>query len=348
MGIGIQQYFLEIKGFSSCKVSTNFATLVDFARLFLQDFKVLHKLWGIIVDRKSSGSVAEKEVKHPILGGKAVIFRTKPSGDVWQFRMWITEEQEYDRRSLRTRDYQTAVSRAEDRVFKIHSDIKSGRKLFGIRLGELVDKYQEWRKEDVIGGQITAGRLVTITSQLKHLKEYKGAQTKMSELDRSSLFDYAQWRRANRGAQEVTIRNEQVTINHMMGFAFRNGYVHFSEFDFPKIRIAEVSRRDTFSLQEYDALVKYMRKWVSKNAEPDEKLRNERLMIRDCILIASNLMVRPGELWQLTWGDVQSYEDVTDEKDRSVTLVTLLIRPETSKVRKSRPITCRGGEYLSV
>ena len=75
--------------------------------------------------------------EHDILGGKAKMLRVRQSGDVWQFRMWITDEGKYIRRSLRTRDYHSAVERAEKIVFETLGDIKSGRKIFGITLGEL-------------------------------------------------------------------------------------------------------------------------------------------------------------------------------------------------------------------
>ena len=134
--------------------------------------------------------------------------------------MWVAEEKKYVRKTLNTRDLKTAVQRAETLYLQLYSDVASGKKLFGITLGELVDQYLKWRKQDVKGGNITAGRLVTLTSQLKHLKEFKGEDAKLSELDRQSLYDYAQWRRTkNVGVQDVTIRNEQSTINHMMRFA---------------------------------------------------------------------------------------------------------------------------------
>ena len=301
----------------------------------------------ITVNHKSQAKNARAKDVHDILGGKAIILRTGASGDVWQFRLWVAEEKKYVRKTLGTRDFKTAVQRAETLYLQLYSDVASGKKLFGITLGELVDQYLKWRKQDVKGGNITAGRLVTLTPQLKHLKEFKGEDAKLSELDRQSLYDYAQWRRTkNVGVQDVTIRNEQSTINHMMRFAYRTGYAHFDRFDFAVLRIREVTRRDTFTLDEYDDLVRYLRKWVSKKEVQDEARRLERLMIRDCILIGSNTMLRVGELMLLKWGDVKGYEDHIDEKGQKVTLVTLNVRAETAKNRKSRLITCRGGEYF--
>ena len=57
-------------------------------------------------------------------------------------------------------------------------------------------------------------------------------------------------------------------------------------------------------------------------------------------------MLRVGELNQLKWGDVVAYKDDVDETKKPVTLVTIKVRPETAKTRKSRTITVRGGEYF--
>jgi integrase len=288
--------------------------------------------------------------EHDVLD-KAKVLRTGQSGDVYQLRMWVPDEKKYLRETLRTRDLATAMDRAEERVFQIYSDIKSGRKIFGATLSELVSIYLDWRLEnDVKTGNITSGRLVTIRSQLKHLIEFKGGNTKVSELDKSSCYEYATWRRKNNTkVKDDTIRNEKATINHLIKFAYRNGYAHFSSFDFRQLRFRheEGDKRDTFTLEEYDRLVRFMRIWVSKKATgSDERLQRDRLLIRDCILIASNTMLRVGELWQLKWKDIVGYETTKDERGKKVELVTLKVRGETSKNRKNRIVTSRGGEYF--
>ena len=151
--------------------------------------------------------------EHDILGGKAKILRVKQSGDVWQFRMWITDEGKYIRKSLRTRDYDSAVERAEKIVFETLGDIKSGRKIFVITLGELVAEYIRYRQIDVENGIITAGRLTTIKSQMKHFIGFKNEDLWLAELERNSYYEYAAWRRKkSKTVRDVTIRNEEATI----------------------------------------------------------------------------------------------------------------------------------------
>lgn len=300
--------------------------------------------------KRRSGSPFVTE-DHDILGGKAKVVRTKGSGQVYQLRMWIPGEGKYYRKTLATKDLMTALQRGEEEVFKVLGEIHSGKKIFGITLGQLVELYLDWRmKEDVATGNITKGRWTTVKYQLVHLLKYKGADTKLSDLDKQSCYNYAEYRRLkNPEVKGVTLRNEEATINHMMKFAFREKYnTHFETFEFRKttLRNQEIDRRDTFTPEEYDKLVYVMRSWASKKSAQNVGDLNDRLLVRDCILIASNTMLRVGELWQLKWADILGYEEIRDETEKPVTLVTIKVRPETAKTRKTRTITVRGGEYL--
>ena len=98
--------------------------------------------------------------------------RVPQSGDVWQFRMWIAEEKKYLRKSLRTRDFEAAIQRAEKLYLETYANVSAGKKLFGLSLQELTELYIKWREGDV-GTRITAGRLVTLKSQMKHILVYK-------------------------------------------------------------------------------------------------------------------------------------------------------------------------------
>jgi integrase len=81
-----------------------------------------------------------------------------------------------------------------------------------------------------------------------------------------------------------------------------------------------------------------MRTYSSKKECPDENQRLERLMVRDAVLIASNTMLRVGELWNLKWSDISV--------DRKKGLVTINVRAETAKNRKRRKVISRGVEYF--
>ena len=88
--------------------------------------------------------------------------------------------------------------------------------------------------------------------------------------------------------------------------------------------------------------MRYMRVYTSKKECPDTNLRKERLIVRDAVLIASNTMVRVGELWGLEWRDIVAIDKTVDENGLYISLVTLNIRAEISKNRKNRRVVARG------
>lgn len=284
-----------------------------------------------------------------LLGGKGEIYRMSRSNAVYQCRIWVPSERKYVRKSLKTSDYETAKLRGEELIFKVIGEVAQGKKLFGISLGELVDKFLEYRREDVKNGVITEGRFTTIQSQCRALLRTKPRQLKVAELTENSFYEWRQMRlKDNPSITTVTIRNETATIGQIFDFAFRNGYSHFPKMYFRPIKIsrADVGKRDTFTVVEYEEMVKFLRTYTSKKHCPDDTERTERQKVRDYIFTLSNTLMRTGELRQLCWGDVLGYEDRIDETGKKVCVVNIRIRKETSKVRRPRNIWVRGGEYI--
>jgi integrase len=306
---------------------------------------------------KATSRKTRISAQHKVLDGLAEIYRTSVSGDVWQFRMYFQEEQRHFRKSLKTRDLESALERARRLGADLMGKHRQGIKIFGVSLQELVDEYIAYRQREVDLGimeGITAGRLGTIKSQLRHLLDYKGAATKAAELERDSLFDWRMWRKTQkRNVSDVTIRNEQATINAVAKFAYRKGILHFDRFNFETLRIRQsmVGKRDTFKWDEYQRLYDFMREWaVPKKGTTDASEHEilERLLIRDYVLISANAGLRVGEIRQLRWGDVDKIEVVpSKEKGGKSHLVHLTVRAETSKVRQERKIIVRGGEYFT-
>lgn len=247
------------------------------------------------------------------------------------------------RQSLRTSDFESAMQDAKELCFDLHSKMKSGKKLFagGISLGQLVSTFVEYKR----GDNITRERVSSIKTYLKPLLRFKGEKLPIAELSRKALFDYARWRRIDKPSiAQVTIEQEQSTINSLMKFAYREEYVSFEQFEFAKLPTSEVGRRDTFTLGEFSKLHTYMHgDWIGQCAKDE---RTDRLLLRDAILFLSDSMLRVGEFHQLRWNDIVKIYDDIDVSKRRMCLAEIKIRAETSKVRKSRTTTTRGGEYL--
>jgi len=150
----------------------------------------------------------------------------------------------------------------------------------------------------------------------------------------------------DKAPQDVTIRNETTTISSLIKWCNRQAYTPVERLEFPEIKIREVVRRDTFTMDEYEKLYMYMRTkmWLRPDLEvssnPNMKSAMRRQFFRDMCLIASNTSMRVGELIQLRWENIKYIEN----KDNLY--VQIDIPAEISKVRKSRTIVSRGGEYF--
>ena len=289
--------------------------------------------------------------KHDLLDGDAHIFKVPQSGDVWQFRMWIKEDKKHYRKSLKTKDFNQAMGKAKELAMELMTNLRTGRKIYSITLQELVDLYLKHRAKDIDKTTgITRGRLIAIKSQLSYFLQMIGADTRVSTLDRKCMTDYQYLRKQSHFAEFGTSKNECTTINAMWKWAYNEGHTHFKKFEFKKIVIknTDIGKRDTFTDKEYDNLCRFMRSWTSVKQCKDKKKRLERLMVRDFILISANTGLRVGEARQLTWNDIERFEEhlIDEATEEKQLLVKLKVRWQTSKVRTAREFLSRGGEYF--
>lgn len=302
-----------------------------------------------VMRKKTSISfIAER---HDIFGEKykAQVLRTKTSGNVYQLRMWIEKEQRYIRKSLKTKDLEIAIQKAEKQVLDTLGIISSGKNVFSITIEKLITLFLEQKNKDVKNNLITHRRYIVIRSHLKHFASFINKNKLISSLDSQSCYDYAEWRKKKDNCvKTITIRNEQTTINSLAKYAHKKKYTDFDGFEFRKIgkNKGETGRRDTFSEEEYSAIIDFLRSWQAKKNNKNEEDRKEKSMIRELYFIASNTLLRVGELLQLKWEDIEAYEKAKDDIGHSITLVRIRVRAETSKVRKERLITVRGGDYF--
>ena len=255
---------------------------------------------------KTEGSSSYLD-QHEILGGKGMIYVTPYSNGKWYFRTWVSEEGKYLRKSLRTTNKKDAINLAEKEYLKVYATIDKGFKVFGVKFKQMCDEYLVQRQEDVDVELITQGRHSTLKTQINRwIVPYINPSTKVSELNRESFrryFVYRKQQTKNR-VEDVTIRNEQTTINSIAKFGYRKGYLPFEGFDFNPIKIIEPPRRDTFSLEEYKMFYPKLGDWVNDAVDSHEEYMRQ--LIRDFILLKSNTCMRFGEIRQLQWKMIRS------------------------------------------
>lgn len=287
---------------------------------------------------------AEEEIA---IFDEAVIYKR---GDYWQFRMWLTAEKKYARKSLRTRSQNTAVERGKAAYLEIYSNLQQGKAYFSITTKEGVGLYLNFRKRDVELGHIVSGRLATITTHLQHFLGFIGKDTKLKELERTDCENYFYHRHksSNGNVKQVTVQNEQSTINACIRWLNKNGETHIDGFEFKKLprldRGNEAIRRATLTNSEYEKLYRAMRAYCAKQSKLDSDELRTRKIVQHYVLIAANSGLRVGEQRQLRWDDVQIEPHKVNGTEQ--TLARINVRAETSKVRTSRTFLCRNGQYF--
>ena len=282
------------------------------------------------------------EVDEITINGQAIISKRK---NVWQFRMWLPKENKYIRQSLKTTFVETAKEKAEELLFEIRGKIKEGKTVTSLTCKDGALKYIKYREQDVKLGTITKGRISTIKTHLEHWLDYIHRDNRIKNLDRSDCLDYFAYRTNKSSPPKlITLRNEQATINAMMNYLFEENEALFQAFRFRKTpeQVVDTNeiKRQTFTNDEWNALVKAMRTYTKNSNVIDADEMKERLTVRYWILIAANSGMRVGEQRQLKWSDVKLYED----KKKMYAQVS--IRRETSKVRQSRVFNMRSGQHF--
>ena len=300
---------------------------------------------------RETGQGQTLEGHHDILGGIAHIYQVKQSGDVWQFRMWLSNERKHYRKSLRTKILSDALSKGEKLALELKVDMETGKQIFGITMQELFDLYIANREKDIGEGDgtITKGTWKTFPYKLKYGCEMLGWNTKVSFIKQGDLEDYRQ-RRTEQGHKSIqTILNEQSQLNAMWEMGYKLGHSTFRHLDFKKIkRRSKIEKqRATFTDSQYKNLYRYMRTWASAKECEDKEELLKRQMVQDMILILANTGMRIGEVRQLRWGHLSDEQTIVNkETDKKTFLVYIHIPALITKTRQERSFFTAGREYF--
>lgn len=116
-----------------------------------------------------TGKIKIKKDDHEIDGGVAVIYKRN---EYFHYRQWIAKENKYVRRTLKTKNKDTAIERGEKLAREILNDLDEGRRVFSITGKQGVEQYIEHREKDVEGKFIVAGRLTTIKTYSQFCKSH--------------------------------------------------------------------------------------------------------------------------------------------------------------------------------
>lgn len=288
-----------------------------------------------------------------LLDGQVRIYRTTHSGDVYQLRLWVSEERKYIRKSLRTRDKNQAIRIAENDFILYKARLIKGEKIFSVTAKTLRDKYLEHVQELLEGNQLSKGRVTNIKVYTKHYLDFVGEKTPVQGISKKFFRGYRAFRQKELKTIKMTVvRNESITIKQMYRWAIEEGYVGSAEMpDFGKIAVPrDDTRRDGYTMQEYRQIIDVAKFWHRSVKKTDPKYLEEiyyRRTIRDFLVLMANMGFRTGELHQLKYSEVSIY--TYQHKSRSgqaPVIASVEILAENTKVRKSRVVKGPRGDVF--
>ena len=287
-----------------------------------------------------------------ICDGDVKLYRTMPSGDVWQFEMNIKGERydaskktKYLRRSLKTRKIDEAKRLGKELWIEVLGKVQVVQAIFSPTTSELVNMFLEVKKSEV-GINKTFGRYQTIRTQLSWYLEFVGADERITDVDRNIWDGYYRFRKTHRPeVTDMTLSNEKSTIRCLYRWAIRLEYLPQRFFpEFPPISIETVKRR-ALTGEEWRTIHEHMRSKKWTNVE-GPKVAEQRRSIYWFVLVLGNLGCRFGEARRLTWNNIKKIQKVEVDR-RNQTQVTVNSLKSQTKNKKARTSIGKRGDVFS-
>lgn len=265
------------------------------------------------------------DAAHPILGGKAQLFR-RPRSSYWQCRASIGGKQHFH--STKESSLARAKVVAEDWFLTLsgkaaRGEIKAGKKFAaaaqsfmaefrvltqGHRSPRYIERHQERLDKFLLpffGDKV----LSEITSGL--VQDYRIDRMTRGGFDRGKkgeTTDISKRQRNGVSPARSTMHQEIVCLRQVLKHAIRHGWIDtLPILSDPYRRVTKISHRAWFSPAEYDELNKATRE-RAKNP-PREHLRPYSEDLHDFILFMANTGLRPDEAKQLRVSDVSIVVD---------------------------------------
>lgn len=276
--------------------------------------------------------------------GDVQLFRTEPSGNVWQFQMWIAEEHKYFRKSTKKRDTDQAIVVAKEYYLDTQTKIRNQTPVFPHSAEELSNQFLDHIRKGV-GHDLTPERLKTIETQIKHWLVFVGPDTKMNDIKKLQYEDYFTSRRkTNPEVVNSTLIAERGTIRRIYKWAIDRGMVHYSLMpEFPALR-KQKSRRRLIDIEEYRTIYEHLKSDdFQKNCSSDDRVFRQQ--IRLLLLVLANTGMRLGECRRLRWDNIKK---IYKEKGKSRAQWSVLIHldGDQTKNRKERQVIGRRGDVF--
>jgi len=267
--------------------------------------------------RKNKGNAILEQ--HEIFNGKCKVVRVKQSGRVWQFYCYISDEQKSIRKTLKTKDKEEAVEKAESLYLDILAKQKMGITIFERKAKELADAYLKEQQGRADIGDVTQGHIGTLKARIKHYLKFVGENTALTAIKADKFRDYRAFRLKEGRVTLMTLHGEKGTIKALYGFAVERKFIEanyvlqFGNWISVK-KSGEKVNRDALLDGQWVVIYKHMQSWHKSYFVKKDKQAEQRRFIYEFALILCNSGIRFGEARKLQWRDIKVYKEEIGDK----------------------------------
>ena len=279
----------------------------------------------------------------------------------WQIRIPVPNTKGI-RKSLRTPERATAISKAEEEVMELRVTLKQGGSVLPMPVEEVVERFlkskrarirEEWEGKDAAGRRsITKERYALIEGKLRnYLVPFLGAKTDARNIPFSKWNEWEGWRVESRHTRTggrpkaVTVQNEMGMLRECWKWGMENSLIPFS----PKLPFHQENlitddkvRRDTWEPHEWNSFARRVREWLKSQQDKSQEEFWDAWVAYQMLFFLGNCGMRTGELVKVRRKDIQFFEreDVGNHK----TLIALVqVHPSTKT--GAREVNAMGGVF---
>ena len=313
--------------------------------------------------------------KIDLYDGELVVFKRANSPN-WYFRVYVQKEGKHYQKSTKTQNQYQAIEYAKAEYKTLQLKVAKEEKVFTIQLAEAIEEYYKNECDRIRRGILKEESMKKKVSYLRNQFLPFFGDIKVNEITDKQFGLYVDYR-LKKCRRKQTIKQELTYIKQFYkSILLKQGYV-FRIPEIPEFKIREKDRSkrdDTFTIKEYDKLVRFIREWVKEKNVPRIRIANKaygnkentekrlkdwewemekhrRILLREFILIAANTGLRcPQEVLSLRWSDVKIRKEVMEDaygsrKEKEV-FVSVIQVNEEQKTGKRLNIGCAGSYFL--
>ena len=238
--------------------------------------------------------------------GRIVLFLREGKKPKYYVRLKIPDSDKYKTISTKTSDRNEGVRISMDLYDEYYHKVKLG--------GSVVsrtykDVFSEWSKNRSNSYKKNSTDR-TIEYVGVYSVDYFGKML-IDKITSKDFHEYFDWRKVNykkKVPSNETLNRERTSIQSLFKYCYQRGYIT-EPLSIPKLKTNGISRRPTFTMNEWKKITTGMRQWVEEG-KPLGRWR-ERYITQQYVLIMSNCGVRVGEMRHVRWDDISSVQ--TDE-----------------------------------